>query len=114
MVLGEKKRTVAGSFICSSGKGASMMKLLLSETMGPAFIFAMRSAGFGEPRFLSADNTCAYAKGTTSMGTPCFHYMPVLQSQLGVAQEAYTHVCSEYFGVLAVIGDDNPAVEQYA
>lgn len=68
--------TVYGSFITSRENGASMMKLPLSETTGPAFAFAIRSVALGEPsiwwRFCK---TLAYAKGTTSIGTPGVNYV---------------------------------------
>ena len=41
-------RTVCGFFMISSGKGASMRKLPLSEAPGPAFAFAIRSDALGE------------------------------------------------------------------
>ena len=39
----------SGFFNCSSGKGASMTKLPLSVTTGPAFTFAIRNEALGEP-----------------------------------------------------------------
>jgi hypothetical protein len=45
-------RTVEGSIIVSLGNGASMTKLLLSVTTGPALAFAMRRVALGEPRTL--------------------------------------------------------------
>jgi hypothetical protein len=38
-----KEHTLKGSFIISRGNGASMTKLPLSVTTGPAFLTAMRS-----------------------------------------------------------------------
>ena len=62
-----------GSFMSSSGKGASMMKLPLSETTGPALHTAMRSFAPGEPMRCRFCRIFLYAKGTTSIGMPCFH-----------------------------------------
>src|ERR1700733_9727829 len=45
----DRARTVKGSFITSVANGASMIKLALSETTGPAFIFAMRKTALGDP-----------------------------------------------------------------
>ena len=62
-----------GSFINSAGKGASMMKLPLSETTGPALALAMRSCAAGAPIRCRFCRIFLYAKGTTSIGIPCFH-----------------------------------------
>ena len=67
-------RTVYGSFMISSGNGASMMKLPLSDTTGPAFALAIRSDALGEPMRCRFCKIFVYAKGTTSMGMPCGNY----------------------------------------
>ena len=63
-------RTVCGFFMISSGKGASMIKLPLSETTGPAFALAIRRDALGEPMRCRFCRIFVYANGTTSMGIP--------------------------------------------
>ncbi len=65
-----------GSFISSSGKGASMRKLPLSETTGPALALAIRSSAVGEPMRCKFCNIFVYANGTTSIGMPCLNCFP--------------------------------------
>lgn len=67
------RRTVYGSFMISSGKGASMIKLPLSDTTGPALAFAMRRVALGEPIKCKFCRIFLYAKGTTSIGMPCLN-----------------------------------------
>lgn len=73
--------TSAGFFIQSSPNGASMIKLPLSLTTGPAFFTPILSANPGLPFAKVAGDpmrdrlvsTVAYANGTTSIGIPCVH-----------------------------------------
>ena len=100
-----------GSFMRSSGKGASIMKLPLSDTTGPAFAFAMRRVAFGEPMRWRFCRIFVYAKGTTSIGTPCFHCSPCeLKPVPGCVVTESSHVCTKHVGVLAVVRDENEAV----
>lgn len=77
----EQGRTSAGSRIMVSGNGASMIKLPLSDTTGPAFILPIRrrrpgapsSMLYGDPRSARLSRTLAYANGVTSIGIPFFH-----------------------------------------
>jgi|SRR5579863_2452547 len=63
--------TSRGFLKVASSNGASMMKLPLSVTTGPAFARAMRRVAFGEPSFVyRLRRTVVYANGETSIGTP--------------------------------------------
>jgi hypothetical protein len=63
--------TSRGFLKMASSNGASMMKLPLSVTTGPAFARAMRRVAFGESSFVrKLRRTVVYANGETSIGTP--------------------------------------------
>lgn len=77
-----------------SGKGASMMKLPLSETTGPALAFAIRSSAVGEPMRWRFYRIFLYAKGTTSMGMPCLNCVRVSISGRSAGHKIRTFVPS--------------------
>ena len=63
--------TSRGFLKVASSNGASMMKLPLSVTTGPAFARPMRRVAFGESSFVCRlRRTVVYANGETSIGTP--------------------------------------------
>jgi hypothetical protein len=67
----DMQSTSRGFLKAASSNGASMMKLPLSVTTGPAFARAMRRVAFGESSFVRRlRRTEVCANGETSMGTP--------------------------------------------
>lgn len=72
------------------------------------FATAMRRVAFGDPRIWCRFwRTLAYAKGTTSMGTPGLNYVKGVNFEPANARK--THVRSQVVYVLTVIGhEDEP------
>ena len=102
--------TSRGFFKTASLNGASMMKLPLSVTTGPAFARAMRRVAFGESSFvrrLRRREVCA--NGETSMGTPGV-YLGTGEQPLHGCRGLKTHAGAQDDRVLPVVSDDDEPV----
>jgi hypothetical protein len=90
-----------------SSNGASMMKLPLSVTTGPAFARAIRRAAFGESSFVCRlRRTVEYANGETSIGTPGV-YLGIRERRFRGDWGLMTHGGAQDDRILSVVGDDD-------
>ena len=102
--------TSRGLLKIASSNGASMMKLPLSVTTGPAFARAMRRVAFGESSFVCRlRRTVVYANGETSIGTPGV-YLGIVVSDVFMGDWSLkTHTGAQDDRVLTVVGNDDEA-----